>query len=232
MDYEMGRALDKLGIAPEHHETFVVLVDLLRTPERENAELEQLRADMQRINEILHEAGIAHPMGVGGVKDLAGLLAFALEQRDELQERLKAQNASLSALGVSGDLEGLKELGGRLKALQGDLRGINKVLADCGIEKEGVRGLWKLAILYEDARDKAAEEDLKVLKEGVERQLRRANVNRTGLPGLRELVDRYQAMQDLWAQDHRDDQMEFVSVEEATRLLMEGPQTPKEAENG
>ncbi|MFF9088633.1 hypothetical protein ACF1BE_19815 [Streptomyces sp. NPDC014991] len=68
------QAADRLGIADENVEVFVRLVDALRTPEARAAEVTRLRADLDAVDEALIEAGITHPLGARGVRDLVAML--------------------------------------------------------------------------------------------------------------------------------------------------------------
>ncbi|MGW3245562.1 hypothetical protein [Streptomyces sp. NPDC001070] len=76
-------AADCLGIADEHLATFVAIVDALRTPDARRAEIEQLRAELDAVDEVLHEAGIDHPTGAQGVRDLHSMRDIAREDADE-----------------------------------------------------------------------------------------------------------------------------------------------------
>ncbi|MFI8185782.1 hypothetical protein ACIF70_35430 [Actinacidiphila glaucinigra] len=76
-------AADSLGIADEHLATFVVIVDALRTSDARRAEIERLRAELEAVDEVLHEAGIDHPTGALGVHDLHSMRDIAREDADE-----------------------------------------------------------------------------------------------------------------------------------------------------
>lgn len=69
------QAADRLGIADEHFDTFVRLVDALRTPDARTAEVERLRAELDAVNAALHEGGVDYPQGAAGVRDLVALRA-------------------------------------------------------------------------------------------------------------------------------------------------------------
>lgn len=76
------QAADRLGIPDENFEMFERLVDLLRAPEARDAEVARLRAELDDINEVLVTEGFQHPVGLGGVKDMAALIRD-LRERDQ-----------------------------------------------------------------------------------------------------------------------------------------------------
>ena len=167
------QSADDLGIAPEHLDHFVAMVDLMRTPEAKNAELERLRDEMGRINHVLHEAGFDYPQGVRGVKDLAMGFEGARDEADTLRAEVVTLKAEVARLKQAGE----------------QLVSIDKTLGELGIEKKGASGLWRLAVLYEDARDKAAEQDLKTLREGVDKVLEGRGYTQRGVAGVRQLSE-------------------------------------------
>ncbi|MCX4685491.1 hypothetical protein OG401_14405 [Kitasatospora purpeofusca] len=77
---------DALGIADEHRASFLAMVDALRTPEARDAELARLRKELGAIDDALIEAGIQHPLGARGVRDLAEAYKELREGADEDDE--------------------------------------------------------------------------------------------------------------------------------------------------
>ncbi|AQW55277.1 hypothetical protein ACIQPP_05505 [Streptomyces violaceusniger] len=71
------QAADRLGIADENVELFLSLVDALRTPEARNVEVARLRAEIDSVNEALHQAGVDYPLGAAGVRDLIAMFNAA-----------------------------------------------------------------------------------------------------------------------------------------------------------
>ncbi|MFF1483127.1 hypothetical protein ACIGZH_01710 [Streptomyces sp. NPDC058319] len=69
----------RLGIPDEHVTTFVRLVDALRTPDARDDELARLRAELAAVDDALVEAGVTHPLGARGVRDLGAILRVARE---------------------------------------------------------------------------------------------------------------------------------------------------------
>lgn len=235
MTWSIERTAQELGIAQEHMDVFEAVVELTRTPEAVNAERDRLKHQMEQVDKALHEAGIDYPLGAQGVRDLGGLFQGMVEDRDQhrnhaewAQGVLKGINGVLVEQGCHQGVEGVEELvqwlaaanqtvaeeGKKAEELGKELRDINSVLRTLGIEKEGRWGVNRLAAMYEEARDKDAEEDLKQLKENLDYQLRRVkNVGREGVQGLRELADLYLAMQDQWVHDHRYERVELELVQ-------------------
>ncbi|MGW1587306.1 hypothetical protein [Streptomyces sp. NPDC002386] len=76
-------AAELLGIPDEDAETFMRLVDALRTPEARDAEVARLRAELAAVDEALVAAGITHPLGARGVRDLAAMLRRSREDAAE-----------------------------------------------------------------------------------------------------------------------------------------------------
>ncbi|MFD8595435.1 hypothetical protein ACFV1L_10575 [Kitasatospora sp. NPDC059646] len=75
-------AAERLGIADEFLPAFLAAIDAWRTPEARDTELAKLRQDAEKVDEILIDAGITYPLGVAGVRDLAGALELAREGDD------------------------------------------------------------------------------------------------------------------------------------------------------
>jgi hypothetical protein len=98
------QAADRLGIADEHFDTFVRLVDALRTPDARAAERDRLRAELDAVNEALHEGGIDYPQGAAGVRDLVA------DRREAAADRGRTRyDDALELLGeavASGALDG------------------------------------------------------------------------------------------------------------------------------
>ncbi|MFB8199369.1 hypothetical protein [Kitasatospora purpeofusca] len=77
---------EALGIAVEHREVFRAVVEAFRTPEAQDAELARLRKELEAIDAVLVEAGIEHPLGVRGVRDLAEAYKELREEAGEDDE--------------------------------------------------------------------------------------------------------------------------------------------------
>ncbi|MEU3289915.1 hypothetical protein [Streptomyces longwoodensis] len=77
------QAADRLGIAGDDVEAFVRLVDALRTPKARDAEVTRLRAELEAVDEALVQAGIEHPLGARGVRDLGAMLRNARDSEEQ-----------------------------------------------------------------------------------------------------------------------------------------------------
>lgn len=127
-------ALLALGVHHRLHEPLVALLDALRSPEARDVILEQKRDELESINTVLAEA--RYPKGFRGVRDLARQLVYANEAKDEAVRQLQEQAPELKRL---RDME----------------RTVARVLTDFGSPKEGTRGLWWLAIQFEELKERA-----------------------------------------------------------------------------
>jgi hypothetical protein len=77
-----AQAAERLGIADEHVDTFICLVDALRTPEARAGDAARMRRELEAVDVALMDAGIAYPLGARGVRDLAALLRTAREDTE------------------------------------------------------------------------------------------------------------------------------------------------------
>ncbi|MFI9845157.1 hypothetical protein ACIHFD_49620 [Nonomuraea sp. NPDC051941] len=98
------QAATLLGIAHEHRPAFVLLVARMQTPAAVENELQQLRDELEAVNDALHAHGIDYPTGARGVRDLGNLMRGALTARDEARAEAAAQG--LQAAGPLSGHEG------------------------------------------------------------------------------------------------------------------------------
>ncbi|GGQ81187.1 hypothetical protein [Streptomyces flaveolus] len=85
------QAAELLAIPEEDVETFVRLVDALRTPDARAAETARLRAELDAVNDALHDGGVDYPQGAAGVRDLAAALQLAKEDAEPGEYRMSTR---------------------------------------------------------------------------------------------------------------------------------------------